>query len=696
MDSKSKRQIWIGTIVSILLVIILGWISLTQMQQLFHLTTQLYEHPLMVSRALLHIESDIVSMHRSMKDVAQAEQEIDRLAALEDVNQHREHVFEDFAVVQEKYLGDHGDVETAYQLFLDWEVIRSKVIELSRADQSLEAMRITRGEGSNHVDKMTRALHPMIVFAEDKAQEFLRESERQRNRSLLLTAFVVLIIAIATGIVFSRTLHLIRSSQQRLAGFMASATDGFVIVDEDLNIVDLNDESAEIFNLDKATAVGTNISEISPDVKESGRYAAYEDVLRTGTPFFASDLVLHPTLGSKHLELKAFKMGTGLGFIIADVTERNLAQEAIRKSEEKLRFLFENMTSGFALHKMVTDEEGHPIDYVFLEINDAFENLTGIQREKAIGRKVTEVLPGIENDPADWIARYGKVALTGERISFDQYAEPLDRWYSVKAYSPGDEQFVTIFDDVTDRILAAKELETALEKAQEGERIKSQFITNMSHEIRTPLNSIMGFTELLHESLSDRIKEEERSYLDQIKGSSSRLGHTVEEILNISQIEAGSLGIEPSSTNLSDAARAVYKQFIPIADSRGIKLSFSSELEDDTVFVDEFYLHQALSNLIDNALKYTEKGSVEVSVRSLGGDKVVMIQDTGIGISEEYMEYLFEPFTQESEGFSKAYQGIGLGMTLTKRYLELNKLDIIYDSEKGKGTTVKVIFPEHV
>ena len=149
-----------------------------------------------------------------------------------------------------------------------------------------------------------------------------------------------------------------------------------------------------------------------------------------------------------------------------DIVIRRQAEEALRESEQKYRSLFENMLNGFAYHRMVFDDDGRPVDYEFLDINEAFERLTGLKRENVVGRTVTEVLPGIEKDPADWIGLYGRVALQEEEAHFEQFSEQLQRWYSVTTYSPQRGYFVALFFDVTER----KQAEEVLRRSEENLR----------------------------------------------------------------------------------------------------------------------------------------------------------------------------------------------------------------------------------
>lgn len=152
--------------------------------------------------------------------------------------------------------------------------------------------------------------------------------------------------------------------------------------------------------------------------------------------------------------------------IARDITKRKEIEEKLQKSEEKYRLLFHNMLNGFALHEMIFDDWGIPVDYRFVEVNDAFESMTGLKREHIIGQQVTEVIPGIEKDPADWICLYGKVVSENKPMRFEQYSQPLRKWFSVNAFKVADNMFATVFEDITVRIEHHITLEKEKERAQ--------------------------------------------------------------------------------------------------------------------------------------------------------------------------------------------------------------------------------------
>ena len=371
---------------------------------------------------------------------------------------------------------------------------------------------------------------------------------------------------------------------------------------------------------------------------------------------------------------------------------RDITRQHLMEAEYQL--LFKGMLDGFASHEIICDEAGIPVDYRFLRVNPAFERLTGTRAEDILGRTMREVFPGIESY---WIETYGKVALTGEPIVFEHYASEMDKYFNVSAFCPAPGRFATIFSDVTDRVNTSKALVEAKELAESANRVKSEFLANMSHEIRTPLNGIMGMLQLLR---SGDLTEEQAEYAAYGIEASKRLTRLLTDILDLSRIEAGKLDIREEPLNLKDMLAGLEQMFAVAARSKGLALHFSVPGDlPGRLFGDETRLQQVLINLIGNAIKYTEAGRVDVEVSMLPVRRpdtvhaLFTVTDTGIGIPDDKMGSIFEHFTQVSSGFTRHYQGAGLGLAISKRMVGLLGGTLAVDSESGRGTTACLAVP---
>ena len=240
-----------------------------------------------------------------------------------------------------------------------------------------------------------------------------------------------------------------------------------------------------------------------------------------------------------------------------------------------------------------------------------------------------------------------------------------------------------------------EELLRSKEKAEKAVKLKTEFLAQMSHEIRTPINSILNFSGIIKEELSGKIDDDLRTGLKIIDKAGKRIIRTVDLILNMSDIQTGHYEYQPARINLvSDILEKQYLEFIQHARNKNIDFRLHKPTFSTMVECDEYTMNQVFNNLFDNAIKYTMKGNVDVKMaKNDGGAIEVAIQDTGIGISEKYMPKLFEPFTQEEQGYTRKFEGNGLGLALVKKYCELNKVLISVDSVKGEGSTFRVTFP---
>jgi signal transduction histidine kinase/CheY-like chemotaxis protein len=251
----------------------------------------------------------------------------------------------------------------------------------------------------------------------------------------------------------------------------------------------------------------------------------------------------------------------------------------------------------------------------------------------------------------------------------------------------------TLLRDITEVKRAAHELAQARDAALEASRLKSAFIANMSHEIRTPLNVIVGYCDLIADHLLERGDQSQRSSLDAIARGSERLTRTIDSILDLSKIEAGAITLRPVSSEIAPLVERLVRDFRITAECKGIALSSAIETTDASVVFDEYCLNQALTNLLDNAIKFTDRGAVTLRLyRATDGTLCLGLHDTGIGIGQEFLPRLFTPFSQEQSGNTRRFEGTGLGLTLVRKYLELNGARISVESEQGKGTTFTVSF----
>ena len=249
--------------------------------------------------------------------------------------------------------------------------------------------------------------------------------------------------------------------------------------------------------------------------------------------------------------------------------------------------------------------------------------------------------------------------------------------------------------DITDRKQGEVEKEDALLEAKHANEVKDQFIANISHEIRTPLNSILGFSDLFKQRYSDAISDKDQVIFDYITESSERLMHTVDSILNMSMLKSGTISVHKEVVNLSQMTTIIVNNFKVQAEKKNLSIELIDSEEKAEVFVDKNCVNSAISNLTDNAIKYTDQGDIKLTLKVVNKQVTLSIQDTGIGISEGYKQRAFEPYTQESEGFTKVYQGVGLGLAITKQFLDLNDVEIDVETQKNVGTTFTLTFPEY-
>ncbi|MBU1098841.1 MAG: hypothetical protein KKA84_00440 [Bacteroidetes bacterium] len=233
-----------------------------------------------------------------------------------------------------------------------------------------------------------------------------------------------------------------------------------------------------------------------------------------------------------------------------------------------------------------------------------------------------------------------------------------------------------------------------LEKA---DRLKSEFLAQMSHEIRSPINVILSFSNLIRSELEDKVSVELVESFNSISIAGSRIIRTIDLILNMSEIQTGTYDFKPRNIDLhNDILQSLHDEFSQHAKSKNIKLILTKEIDNSIIYGDEYTITQIFANLIDNAIKYTERGSIRINIFSNFEKKILVeIHDTGKGMKAEYLPHIFSPFTQEEQGYTREFEGNGLGLALVKKYCDINNASVSVESTVGLGSTFTIVFQKY-
>jgi len=374
------------------------------------------------------------------------------------------------------------------------------------------------------------------------------------------------------------------------------------------------------------------------------------------------------------------------GFI-SDITELKIAQERLEKSEEYFRYLFHNNP----LPMWIIDKES----YQFLDINEAAILTYGYSRDEFSKMNLSNIISeeDIKKIRKDYKQADFRISNSRECIQELKNGETINGLIISHEIEFDNKHAVLASSiDITERKIAEEALIEAKEKAEAGEKLKTDFLAQMSHEIRTPVNVILSFSSLIKEEVYSKVNEDLQSSFSSIDHAGRRLIRTIDSILNMAQITSGMFEFNHNKLNIySNVLSPLYSEFKSLASNKNLEFTLDNKCSKNTlVIADQYSLSQLFVNLIDNAIKYTEKGFVKVKVECDEKNILVSVQDSGIGISKQYLPNLFSAFSQEETGYSRKYEGTGLGLALVNSYCKMNNAEITVNSVKHKGTTFTV------
>jgi PAS domain S-box-containing protein len=374
-----------------------------------------------------------------------------------------------------------------------------------------------------------------------------------------------------------------------------------------------------------------------------------------------------------------------------ETSERHAAQSALRNSEAKFRALFEHSSIGISLANM---------DERIIDSNPVLCQMLGYNQEELYEKRLTDyIYPENLTTDLDYqqIVVENRDCLNKE-LRF-QHKDGSLVWTQISVSLICDtnnqpEFLLTIIEDITERKRTELKLLQTKEAAEASSRAKSEFLATMSHELRTPLNAMMGLSQLLQQKILGTLNDKQEEYVNYIYSSGEQLLALINDILDLSKVEASKEELILLPLQVQDICNSVISTVCDRALEKKLQLTTEIAPEVDVCIADERRIKQMLLNLLTNAIKFTPAGKVSLTVKKVPQGMIFTVSDTGIGIDSNQFQFLFEPFKQLDSGLNREYEGTGLGLALTRKLARMHGGDVTVESTLGEGSRFILFLPD--
>jgi signal transduction histidine kinase/DNA-binding response OmpR family regulator/HAMP domain-containing protein len=690
---KIRTRLWLGFSIILLLVMLLGGIALWHSGIIWNNTSYLYQHPFKVNIAVRELETHVMAMQRSMKNVTISDSQEELSAAVHDITVNESQVYRLFDSIYALYLGKKGSVDSALSAFREWKPERDETIRLSQSGMYKEAVSRTKTVGEFHVHQIMGKMKVLKDFALNRADSFYNSAEKGRNQLYIQLWVVLLLIILISIAVFSFIMRGITYPLQEMVTCVEHYGQGRY------HIRNKNSSTNELGVL--ATSLNKLAEAVQFNMNVKNGTLAIADVM------LANDEL--PLFCSSVMEVLMQKTMSNLGAVFFLNESDGLFEPyfSIGFNSEKLRSFSAGLNEGefgsVLTGKKLMKVTHVPDDSVFI-----FPTVAGSLKPKEIitipvirRNQVVAVVSlasiGVYSDESMEIIRQSEknlnmsmnAILTFDRIR--QYAESLDKQNEKLNYQARELQLQT-----SELVEQNTELEMQKHQIDEANRLKSQFLSSMSHELRTPLNSVIALSGVLYKRLKDQIEEEEYSYLEIIERNGKNLLALINDILDLSRIESGKTDLHYSQFSIFGVVQQLVDSMTIHAKSKSIELINKINPAAPLIISDHDKCHHILQNIIANAVKFTEKGSVNISADVSDTEVLVKVADTGIGIAADQLSFIFDEFRQVDGTTSKHFGGTGLGLAIADKYTRMLKGRIEVSSEPGKGSVFTIVIPMEI
>ena len=464
-------------------------------------------------------------------------------------------------------------------------------------------------------------------------------------------------------------------SRERFQKIVSQAATGVVQLDHEGRITLVNQKYCEMVQRLESELLGASVLDVTaPDsvpvtLEAVQRLVAGEAGVVVEKEYLRRDGSVMPATSSVNALRGPNGEFQGLVAIVVDTTESRRAAEKLRASEERYRTLFESVDQGFCIFEMIFDAQDRPVDYRFLEMNPMFEAHTGLH--DAVGRTAREMIPTLD---AFWFETYGRVAQTGEPVRFENAAPAMGRWFDVYATrlgGPDSRRVALLFSDITARKQSEETLRKLASDLEEADRRKTEFLATLAHELRNPLAPIRSGLSVM------RLKGDNAASVARVREMMERqvshMVHLIDDLLDIARISGGKLELKKERADLRGVLASAVETSLPLIETGRHELSVDVPAHAVPVEADVTRIAQVVANLLNNAAKYTPNGGrIGLSLRVEGSEALIAVSDNGIGIPQDELLSVFEMFSQVGHHLERAQGGLGIGLSLVRRLVDMH------------------------
>ena len=692
-DIKTGTLLTIGFGVIVFIMVVLSINAWRQTDRLTQQTEDLYNHLFTVRSALGKFETVITAMHRDMRNlIIFADDEEQLVEYIEQLSVNQEEAYKMLDILEERFLGPKSDIKELRREFVSWNISREETIRQLRLGNKQEAINRIKpsGEGGVHIARLFERTNKVDQFAKNKAEQFYNESlelRRKLNNQLIIFTITALLFTLLIVRQLIRSINkplneIVQAIEAYRAGDKQARSkytskNQFGLLSKQLNEMVDKIETENIISNQSAQLSGIML--IQNDAHNFGQEVLKNLLQYTNSQMGAIYLIneqkthfeCFTSIGISAQSCSTFSVSKPEGQFGIALSKKGI--DVIREIPQDCPFTFNTVTGSFKPREIIT------IPIYNGSKAEALISIFTIHNYTDTSIRIVENIFDTLTARMNGIIAYKLIIETSKKLEVQNTELDAQK-----------RELTTMADE-----LKEQNAELEMQKQQLGEvsRLKTNFLSSMSHELRTPLNSVIALSGVLNRRLASKIDKEEYSYIGVIERNGKHLLNLINDILDLSRIESGKVEVEKNTFKISTLLHDVISMIKPQADQKNIELNLISD--ENQVFIESDYnkCYHIFQNIIGNAVKFTEKGQVEVSVSISKATAVVQIKDTGIGISKEDIPHIFDEFRQADGSNSRRFGGTGLGLSIAKKYADMIGCQIIVESEPGIGSLFSVRIP---